>query len=82
MASAGLVCAALCICQISVARDIPAVTIRARAKIHQETGALLAKFSRYFVIDNPKRRMAIIKIIPVSVICKSSKAYVEAIIDR
>ena len=66
IASAGLVRAAFRICQIKVASDIPAVMSRATANIHQDIGALLAKFSRYFVIASQERGVAIRKEKPSS----------------
>ena len=63
MASAGLVRAAFRICQIKVASDIPAVMSRATANIHQETGALWAKSSRYRLIASQEIGTAIRKAI-------------------
>ena len=61
IAFAGFVRAAFRICQIRVSREIPAVIRKAIAKIPQDNGALLAKFSRYFVIASQERGVAIRK---------------------
>ena len=66
IAFAGFVRAAFRICQIRVSREIPAVIRKAIAKIHQDNGALLAKFSRYLVIASQERGVAIRKEKPSS----------------
>ena len=66
IAFAGFVRAAFRICQIRVSREIPAVIRKAIAKIHQDNGALLAKFSRYLVIASQERGVAIRKENPSS----------------
>ena len=58
---AGFVRAAFRICQISVSKDMQAVIRKATAKIHQDNGALLAKFSIYFVIASQERGVAMMK---------------------
>ena len=66
MASAGLVRAAFRICQIKVASDIPAVMSRVTANIHQDIGALLAKFSRYLKIASNETGREMMKANPNS----------------
>ena len=66
IAFAGFVRAAFRICQIKVSREIPAVIRKAIVKIHQDNGALLAKFSRYLVIASQERGVAIRKENPSS----------------
>ena len=66
IAFAGFVRAAFRICQIRVISDMLAVSRKATTKIHQDNGALLAKFSIYFVIASQERGVAIMKDSPSS----------------